>query len=118
MPPLVLQGFGFVSFLDPYDCAKALREKNGKYIGNRPCKLRKSEVRRLRRYRAYACPSRAQLCPLQWQERQIGEVRKKERQDKKMQRRSGSGEVPRDPGAAVEVRIRIDRGAFRGWCRL
>ena len=87
--PLFLQGFGFVSFLDPYDCAKALREKNGKYIGNRPCKLRKSEVRRLRRYRAYACPSRAQLCPLQWQERQIGEVRKKERQDKKMQKALG-----------------------------
>lgn len=29
------KGYGFVSFLDPFDCAKALREKNGKYLGNR-----------------------------------------------------------------------------------
>jgi len=36
------KGFGFVSFLDPFDCAKALKDMNGKYIGNRPVKLRKS----------------------------------------------------------------------------
>lgn len=36
------KGFGFVSFLDAADFAKALREMNGKYIGNRPCKLTKS----------------------------------------------------------------------------
>jgi len=36
------RGFGFVSFTDPGDFAKALREVNGKYIGNRPCKLKKS----------------------------------------------------------------------------
>jgi len=36
------RGFGFVSFTDPTDFANALREVNGKYIGNRPCKLRKS----------------------------------------------------------------------------
>jgi len=36
------KGFGFVSFLDPFDCARALKEMNGKYIGNRPVKLRKS----------------------------------------------------------------------------
>lgn len=36
------KGFGFVSFMDVADFAKALREMNGKYIGNRPCKLRKS----------------------------------------------------------------------------
>eukprot|EP00201_Polytomella_parva_P020838 CAMPEP_0175042830 /NCGR_PEP_ID=MMETSP0052_2-20121109/2806_1 /TAXON_ID=51329 ORGANISM="Polytomella parva, Strain SAG 63-3" /NCGR_SAMPLE_ID=MMETSP0052_2 /ASSEMBLY_ACC=CAM_ASM_000194 /LENGTH=279 /DNA_ID=CAMNT_0016305735 /DNA_START=1 /DNA_END=840 /DNA_ORIENTATION=+ len=36
------KGFGFVSFLDGNDFAKALREMNGKYIGNRPCKLTKS----------------------------------------------------------------------------
>jgi hypothetical protein len=29
------RGYGFVSFLDPFDCAKALREQNGKYLGNR-----------------------------------------------------------------------------------
>lgn len=36
------KGFGFVSFLDVVDFAKAMREMNGKYIGNRPCKLSKS----------------------------------------------------------------------------
>ena len=36
------KGYGFVSFMDSKDFAKALKEMNGKYIGNRPCKLRKS----------------------------------------------------------------------------
>ena len=29
------RGYGFVSFLDPMDCAKALREMNGKYLQSR-----------------------------------------------------------------------------------
>jgi RNA recognition motif-containing protein len=29
------KGYGFVSFLDAFEAAKALREMNGKYIGNR-----------------------------------------------------------------------------------
>ncbi|EGR32077.1 polyadenylate-binding protein, putative, partial [Ichthyophthirius multifiliis] len=37
------QGYGFVSFLDPQDFLKALKEMQGKYIGNRPVKLQKSE---------------------------------------------------------------------------
>ncbi|OMJ21479.1 RNA-binding protein 42 [Smittium culicis] len=36
------KGYGFVSFLDPNDFAKAFKEMNGKYVGNRPIKLRKS----------------------------------------------------------------------------
>lgn len=36
------KGFGFVSLLDSKDFLNAMREMNGKYIGNRPCKLRKS----------------------------------------------------------------------------
>lgn len=36
------KGFGFASFSDPIEGAKALREMDGKYVGNRPCKLRKS----------------------------------------------------------------------------
>ncbi|KAK9795883.1 hypothetical protein WJX73_006676 [Symbiochloris irregularis] len=36
------KGYGFVSFQDAVEGAKALREMDGKYIGNRPCKLRKS----------------------------------------------------------------------------
>lgn len=30
------RGYGFVSFIDPMDCAKALREQNGKYLGMLP----------------------------------------------------------------------------------
>eukprot|EP00842_Homolaphlyctis_polyrhiza_P007054 jgi/Hompol1/938/HPOL_001074-RA len=36
------KGYGFVSFKDPEDFVKAMREINGKYVGNRPIKLRKS----------------------------------------------------------------------------
>jgi len=36
------RGFGFVSFSDPKCGVQALKEMNGKYIGNRPCKLHKS----------------------------------------------------------------------------
>lgn len=36
------KGYGFVSFVDGNDFAKAIKEMQGKYIGNRPCKLRKS----------------------------------------------------------------------------
>eukprot|EP01119_Soliformovum_irregulare_P013992 TRINITY_DN377_c0_g1_i3.p1 TRINITY_DN377_c0_g1~~TRINITY_DN377_c0_g1_i3.p1 ORF type:complete len:178 (+),score=34.05 TRINITY_DN377_c0_g1_i3:238-771(+) len=36
------RGYGFVSFGEASDGARALKEVNGKYIGNRPCKLRKS----------------------------------------------------------------------------
>ncbi|CAN6969062.1 unnamed protein product [Brassica oleracea var. botrytis] len=36
------KGYGFVSFLDPADLAAALKEMNGKYVGNHPIKLRKS----------------------------------------------------------------------------
>ncbi|XP_020084833.1 RNA-binding protein 42-like isoform X2 [Ananas comosus] len=36
------KGYGFVSFANVSDLAAALKEMNGKYIGNRPIKLRKS----------------------------------------------------------------------------
>jgi len=36
------RGYGFVSFKDPQEYMKAMKEMNGKYIGNRPVKLRKS----------------------------------------------------------------------------
>jgi RNA recognition motif-containing protein len=55
------KGFGFVSFLDGFDMMKALREQQGKYLGNRPMKLSKST----------------------WQDRNIQQVRKKERKNKK-----------------------------------
>ena len=36
------KGYGFVSFCEPEDFLKAIREMNGKYVGSRPIKLRKS----------------------------------------------------------------------------
>jgi exonuclease VII large subunit len=36
------KGFGFVSFTDVNDYITALDKMDGKYIGNRPCKLKKS----------------------------------------------------------------------------
>jgi RNA recognition motif-containing protein len=37
------RGYGFVSFTDPMDMLSALREINNKYIGNRPCMLKRSK---------------------------------------------------------------------------
>jgi len=37
------KGYGFVSFLDPFDAITALKEMQGCYVGNRPIKLRKSK---------------------------------------------------------------------------
>lgn len=56
------KGFGFISFKDPQDYLKAMREMNGKYIGNRPIKLRKSN----------------------WKDRNIHVARKKEKEKKKL----------------------------------
>ncbi|XP_059665733.1 uncharacterized protein LOC132311705 [Cornus florida] len=39
------KGYGFVSFANLTDLAAALKEMNGKYVGNRPIKLRKSNWR-------------------------------------------------------------------------
>lgn len=36
-------GYGFVQFSQSEDFLKALKEMQGKYIGNRPIKLKKSE---------------------------------------------------------------------------
>lgn len=36
------KGYGFVSFKDPLDYARAIKEWDGKYLGCRPIKLRKS----------------------------------------------------------------------------
>ncbi|EDO39989.1 predicted protein, partial [Nematostella vectensis] len=56
------KGYGFVSFKDPNDFIKAMREMNGKYIGSRPVKLRKST----------------------WKDRNIDVVKKKSREKKKL----------------------------------
>ncbi|CAH1795924.1 unnamed protein product [Owenia fusiformis] len=56
------RGYGFVSFRDPTDFVRAMREMNGKYVGNRPIKLRKST----------------------WKDRQLDQVKKKEKEKKKL----------------------------------
>ena len=61
------KGFGFASFTDAFDCAKCLREMNGKYVGNRPIKLMRST----------------------WADREIGEVKKKRKQEKKRKKALG-----------------------------
>ncbi|XP_008209983.1 RNA-binding protein 42 [Nasonia vitripennis] len=52
------KGFGFVSFKDPQDFIKAMKEMNGRYVGSRPIKLRKSS----------------------WKQRNLDTVRKKEKE--------------------------------------
>jgi hypothetical protein len=61
------KGYGFVSFLDPHDAARALREKNGKYVGPRPIKLTKSE----------------------WLKRDVKVVQKEEQRKKKVRQQLG-----------------------------
>ncbi|CAG9763004.1 unnamed protein product [Ceutorhynchus assimilis] len=39
------KGYGFVSFKEPIDFTKAMKEMNGRYVGSRPIKLRKSTWR-------------------------------------------------------------------------
>ncbi|KAI4370236.1 hypothetical protein MLD38_018606 [Melastoma candidum] len=46
------KGYGFVSFGNPSDLAAALKEMNGKYVGNRPIKLRKSNWKERTDYEA------------------------------------------------------------------
>lgn len=36
------KGYGFVAFADPEDFLKAWKQMNGKYIGSRPCRLKKA----------------------------------------------------------------------------
>ncbi|XP_028401582.1 RNA-binding protein 42-like [Dendronephthya gigantea] len=56
------KGYGFVSFKESSDFIKAMREMNGKYVGNRPIKLRKST----------------------WKDRSIDVVKKKVKEKKKL----------------------------------
>jgi len=73
------KGFGFVSFLDPYDCANALKEMNGKYVGNRPVKLRKSTH----------------------EERDLAQVRKKAKKTKSKKTYRQLGVIGRGAGAGA-----------------
>eukprot|EP00753_Platysulcus_tardus_P010488 PLAT2756.1.p1 GENE.PLAT2756.1~~PLAT2756.1.p1 ORF type:complete len:241 (+),score=109.08 PLAT2756.1:113-835(+) len=70
------KGYGFVSFADPFDCAKALREMDGKYVGSRPVKLRRST----------------------WKDRNIQNVRRKERKRMRQLKRMFSTEEEKKGG--------------------
>lgn len=61
------KGYGFVSLLDPRDAAKALREMNDFFLGNRPIKVKRGE----------------------WQDRDLRHVQKKKKQQKKMKKQLG-----------------------------
>lgn len=56
------KGYGFVSFKDPNDFVQAMKDVNGKYVGNRPIKLRKST----------------------WRDRNIDVVKKKEKEKERL----------------------------------
>ncbi|XP_014668227.1 PREDICTED: RNA-binding protein 42-like [Priapulus caudatus] len=56
------KGYGFVSFKDPQDFSRAMREMDGKYVGSRPIKLRKSA----------------------WKDRNIDIVKKKQKEKKRL----------------------------------
>ena len=56
------RGYGFVSFLDPMDCARAMREQQGKYLGGRPIAISRAD----------------------WKKRDLGETKKKEKKKAKM----------------------------------
>ncbi|RCN36780.1 hypothetical protein ANCCAN_17338 [Ancylostoma caninum] len=56
------KGYGFVSFGESDDYVRAMREMDGKYVGNRPIKLRKSN----------------------WKDRNLEVVKKKQKQKAKL----------------------------------
>ncbi|PIK56237.1 putative RNA-binding protein 42-like [Apostichopus japonicus] len=56
------KGYGFASFKDPNDFVQAMKEVNGKYVGNRPIKLRKST----------------------WKDRNIDTVKKKQKEKERL----------------------------------
>ncbi|KJH50774.1 hypothetical protein DICVIV_03121 [Dictyocaulus viviparus] len=56
------KGYGFVSFTESDDYVRAMREMDGKYVGNRPIKLRKSN----------------------WKDRNLEVVKKKQKQKAKL----------------------------------
>lgn len=61
------KGFGFVSFLQPLDCAKAIREQDQKWLGSRPIRVKRSD----------------------WKDRNFNEAEKKKKKEAKMQKRIG-----------------------------
>ena len=65
------KGYGFVSFLQPLDCAKAIREQDQSWLGSRPIRVKRSD----------------------WQERNKSTVKKKHRNERKQQKKRGGGRL-------------------------
>ena len=63
------KGYGFVSFLQPLDCAKAIRETDQSWLGSRPIRVKRSD----------------------WKDRSFGTVMKNQKKDKKQKKRYGGG---------------------------
>ena len=84
------KGYGFVSFSDPYDAAKALKEMHRQYIGNRPCKISKS-------------------C---WQDRNIKNVRRKQRKEKKFNPFTVAVQSSADQSSGSKREIRMFKDLF------
>ena len=63
------KGYGFVSFGQPLDCARAIRQEDQSWLGSRPIRVKRSD----------------------WQDRNRSTVHKKQRQQKKQQRKRGGG---------------------------
>ncbi|KAL7540911.1 hypothetical protein ACHAWF_006812 [Thalassiosira exigua] len=61
------KGYGFVSLMDPKDCAKAIREMDQSWLGSRPIKVRLSE----------------------WKEREWKEVKKRGKAEKRKKKHFG-----------------------------
>jgi RNA recognition motif-containing protein len=65
------KGYGFVSFANSLDLAAALKEMNGKYVGNRPIKLRKGTWKNRIDYEALQKPKARPQKKLKEQKRSV-----------------------------------------------
>ena len=63
------KGYGFVSFGQPLDCARAIRQEDQAWLGSRPIKVKRSD----------------------WQDRNKAKVQKRFRNEKKQQQRKMGG---------------------------
>jgi len=70
------RGYGFVSFKEPWDMTKAMREMENKFVGSRPVKLKrstwkdrnfdKSKARELKTYGRADKPQKKRFKPVKW----------------------------------------------------
>lgn len=63
----ISKGYGFVSFLQPLDCAKAIRETDQTWLGSRPIRVKRSD----------------------WKDRNMNQVLKKNKKQSKQRKRMG-----------------------------